>query len=163
MRMYAASVLRTLNAPMHPFDWTRTTAEFRRTLRTYQDATGAAFDFAPSRAALDKLEATLERFYARVSTSNPAADAMTSKYNVVQRRLGRLLIPANYSRMPSFWHDPALNVPPLPDLAPALAMPAAKDDMARRGTLRAHLTRGQNRLIWALEQAREVVEEALNP
>jgi hypothetical protein len=67
------------------------------------------------------------------------------------------------SRMPSFWHDPALNVPPLPDLAPALAMPAAKDDVARRGTLRAHLTRGQNRLIWALEQASEVVEEALNP
>ena len=163
MRMYAASVLRTLNAPVHPFDWTQTTAEFRRTLRTYQDATGTAFDFAPSRAALDKLEAALARFYVRVSTSNPAGDARASQYNIVQRRLGRLLIPANYSRMPSFWHDPALNVPPLPDLAPALAMSAAKDDVARRGTLRAHLTRGQNRLIWALEQAREVVEEALNP
>ena len=63
--------------------------------------------------------------------------------------------------MPAFWHDPALNVPPLPDLEPALTMPLAKDDPARRSILRTHLTRGLNRLVWTLTQAREVVEAAL--
>ena len=74
--------------------------------------------------------------------------------------LARLLIPVNFSQMPSFYHDPALTVPPLPDLAPALTMPSVADDVARRGILRAQLTRGQNRLAWTLDLAREAVEAA---
>ena len=76
-----------------------------------------------------------------------------------QRRLARILVQVNYSRMPPFWHDPALNVPALPDLAPALGM-ARATDAAARGILRAHLQRGQNRLVWALIQARETAERA---
>jgi N-acetylated-alpha-linked acidic dipeptidase len=59
--------------------------------------------------------------------------------------------------MAPFWHDPAINVAPLPDVAPALGMARATLDAAQEGVLRAHLTRGQNRLVWALEQAGEVV------
>ena len=54
----------------------------------------------------------------------------------------------------------SLDVPPLPDLAPALDMPRAKNDVDRRGILRTHQTRGQNCWIWALVQAREVIESA---
>ncbi len=61
MRMYAASVLRVLNAPVHPFDWTRTTTEIRDTLSRYQEAAGNEFDFGPSRKALDALEEALEK------------------------------------------------------------------------------------------------------
>jgi len=160
MRMYAASLLRVLNAPIHPFDWTRTTREFRHTLDRYQAATGDAFSFAPALQAVDALEQALERFYAALPASGPDSPE-ARRINAVQRRLARILVPVNYSRMAPFWHDPALNVPPLPDLAPALAMPGAKDDPHRRGILMAHLTRGQNRLLWALEQARELVEAAL--
>ena len=53
-----------------------------------------------------------------------------------------------------------VTVPPLPDLAPALTMPSAGADVARRGILRAQLTRGQNRLAWTLDLAREAVEAA---
>ncbi|MDI3341646.1 MAG: M28 family peptidase [Sphaerobacter sp.] len=160
MRMYAASVLRTLNAPLVPFDWTRTTAEFRATLDRYQQAAGDHFDFGPAREAVAALEGALERFYAAAPAVTSPADPAARRFNFVQRRLARLLIPVNYSRMEAFRHDPALNVPPLPDLAPALAIPQAAGDVAQRGILRAHLTRGQNRLVWALEQAREVVEAA---
>jgi hypothetical protein len=155
MRMYGASLLRTINAPLYPFDWTCTTADFRATLARYQEATGNQFDFAPARAALDALEASLKRLYA-TSPSGEAAE----RFNFAQRRLARILVPVNFSRMEPFFHDPAINVPPLPDLAPALSMPSAKNDVARRGILKAHLTRGQNRLIWALQNAREVVEAA---
>ncbi|GBD16394.1 hypothetical protein HRbin26_01292 [bacterium HR26] len=160
MRMYAASLLRVLNAPIHPFDWTRTIQEFRRTLESYQAATGDAFSFSPAFEAVDALERALERLYSAVPTCTPDSPE-ARRINAVQRRLARILVPVNYSRMAPFWHDPALNVPPLPDLAPALAMPGAKDDPGRRGILVAHLTRGQNRLLWALEQARELVEAAL--
>jgi hypothetical protein len=157
MRVYAASVLRVLNAPLHPFDWTRTAAEFRETLRVRQDAAGGGFDFGPARAAVDALDEALGDFYAGAPSGGRGGAA--SRFNAAQRRLGRLLIPVNYSRMPMFWHDPAVNVPPLPDLAPAAALPGAAGAGAAR-ILQAHLTRGQNRLLWALEQARETVGAA---
>ncbi|MDB5074474.1 MAG: protease-associated domain protein [Chloroflexi bacterium] len=160
MRMYANSILRVLSAPIHPFDWRRTTAEFRGTLTRYQQAAGAAFDFTPAFEAVAALDAALARFYAATPIAIEPASAQVRRFNAVQRRLARLLIPVNFSAMPSFYHDPALHVPHLPDLAPALTFPAAGDDVAQRGILRAHLTRGQNRLVWALEQARESVEAA---
>jgi len=158
MRMYGTSVLRVLNAPLHPFDWTQTTAEFRRGLDAFQAATGEDFDFGPARKELAALDEALRGLYARAGSSKAEA----SRFNFAQRRLARLLIPVNFSRMRSFYHDPALTVPPLPDLAPALNMPAVRNDIARRGILRAHLTRGQNRLVWTLQQAREVVEAAMS-
>lgn len=158
MRVYAASLLRALNAPVHPFDWTRTTAEMGETLAAYQQAAGNEFSFAPARKALGELEEALERMYEDpLSKRGEAAE----RVNFAQRRLARLLVPVNYSRMPGFYHDPALDVPPLPDLAPALSLPGAKDDPMRRGILKAHLTRGQNRLVWALRNAREVVDGSL--
>ncbi len=157
MRVYAASVLRTLNAPLHPLDWTRAISEFRHTLEGYQQAAGDAFDFGPARTALDRLDGALGGFYEGAPRKGTARTPAVRGFNAAQRRLGRLLIPVNYSRMAPFWHDPAINVPPLPDLAPALGMRHAAGDAAREGILRAHLTRGQNRLVWALEQAREAV------
>ena len=161
MRMYANSILRVLNAPVHPFDWRRTTAEFRRTLDRYQEAAGTAFDFAPAYSALDALDQALARFYESAPMGDDAAGSAMRRFNAVQRRLARLLIPVNFSAMPSFYHDPALTIPPLPDLAPALTAPAVARDQGHLGILRAHLTRGQNRFVWTLEQARELVEAAL--
>ena len=157
MRVYAASVLRVLNAPVHPFDWTNTTAEMRDTLNAYQSATGSQFSFSPALKALNALEEALEKMYEDpLALNGEAADQV----NAAQRRLARILVPVNFSRMSGFYHDPALNVAALPDLAPAMSMPDAEDDPARRGILKAHLTRGQNRLVWALQNAREVVEAA---
>jgi len=160
MRMYAASTLRVLNAPLHPFDWRRTMAEFRATLDRYQRAAGDAFDLAPSRQAVDRLAAALDRFYASAPVETAAESAAARRFNRAQRRLARLLVPVNYSRQTPFHHDAALEVPPLPDLAPALGLAEAGDDPARRGPIIAHLTRGQNRLVWTLEQAADEVGSA---
>jgi hypothetical protein len=155
MRMYAASTLRVLNAPVHPFDWRVTTAAFGKRLEAYRDAAGDLFDFGPSFAQLAALDEALNAFYANAPNGS-AADPAARRANFAQRRLGRLLVRVNYSRMAEFWHDPAVTVPALPDLEPALTASKATDAHAR-GILRAHLTRGQNRLCWTLEQAREVV------
>lgn len=160
MRMYAASVLRVLNAPLLPFDWRKTTQEFRSTLDRYQATAGDAFDFAPAREAVANLDAALARFYAAAPTDTSPGSPAARRFNAVQRQLARLLVPVNYSRETAFHHDPAMEVPPLPDLAPALSLPAAKGDVARNGVLSTHLLRGQNRLVWTLEQAQALVEAA---
>ncbi|GIW03989.1 MAG: hypothetical protein KatS3mg059_0609 [Thermomicrobiales bacterium] len=158
MRMYAASLLRVLNAPVHPFDWRVTMQEFRTTIERYAEAAGDAFDFGPARTAIDALDDALDRFYAAAPIAASPSSPEARRFNQVQRRLARLLVPVNYSRTTPFHHDPAMEVPPLPDLAPALALARAKDDVNERGILGATLVRGQNRLVWTLEQARELIE-----
>jgi hypothetical protein len=160
MKMYAASVLRVLNAPLHPFDWRVAAADFRRNLEKYQEAAGSLFDFGPAFEAIGEFDAALDAFYANAPSSDRADDPAVKRFNFAQRRLARQLVRVNFSRMTEFWHDPAINVPPLPDLAPALTAPSLGDDVQAQGILKAHLTRGRNRLIWTLEQAREVAEMA---
>jgi N-acetylated-alpha-linked acidic dipeptidase len=161
MRMYAASLVRVLNAPLHPFDWRNTMQEFQTTAERYQTAAGDAFDFGPTRAAIAGLDASLSRFYAAAPANVEPGSAAARRFNAAQRRLARLLVPVNYSRATPFHHDPAMEVPPLPDLAPALMLTSSREDVAQRNIVTTHLTRGQNRLVWALEQARDVVETAI--
>jgi hypothetical protein len=157
IKVYAGSLLRVLNAPALPFDWRRVTAEFRQTLERYQQGAGDRFDFAAAWRAIEELDSALDRFYANAPSDDPTSDA-ARQFNRAQMRLARLLIPVNFGRNAPFWHDPALNVLPLPDLAPAMSAAELGADLHALGILKAHLQRGQNRLVWALVQARESVE-----
>ena len=156
MKMYAASMLRTLNAPALPFDWRVTTHAFRQTLDKYQEAAGPDFSFGPAFTSLVQLDMELARLYG----NPPAGDAPSleaRRFNAAQRNLARILIPVNYSRASAFHHDSTYEPPPLPDLAPALGMAKAREDAHQLGILKAHLLRGRNRLVWALDQATEIV------
>jgi hypothetical protein len=73
-------------------------------------------------------------------------------------RLARILVPINFTREARFRHDPALPVPPLPTLACAKDL-GGFDDLTL-GFARTQLTRGQNRLVAALRDARRLVEGA---
>lgn len=159
IRMYAASILRVTNAPLLPFHWRRTTAEFRATLNGYQAAAGDLFDFAPAVNAVAALDAALESFYTSAQSA-PTDDGLVV-FNRTQLRLARLLAPVNFSRVSPFHHDPALEALPLPDLAPAMTAPHVKNDQHERGMLQTSLLRGRNRLVWTLIEAREMVEASL--
>ncbi|MCC6945031.1 MAG: M28 family peptidase, partial [Thermomicrobiales bacterium] len=160
LKMYAASLLRVINAGALPFDFRQTTAEFKSTLDKYQAAAGDKFDFAPANAAVAELDAALNAFYANAPVNEAPASPAARAFNKAQRTLARQLVQVNYSRELPFHHDPAMDIPALPDLAPALTLPRVKDDVHTLGVTRASLLRGQNRLIWAIEQAREAVEAA---
>ena len=161
IKVYAAALLRTLNAPLHPFDYRATVDDLRGHVERYGEAAGGRFDFAPALAELDALRATLDRFYAALAADPPADAAAARGANAVQRTLSRELISVGYSRDGRFRQDPAKTTPPLPDLAPArqLADQPAGSDLAR--VLDVHLTRGQNRLVWACRTARREVERFL--
>jgi N-acetylated-alpha-linked acidic dipeptidase len=161
MRIYLAAVAGAANAIVAPFCFGRTIIEFAETLDRYQSAAGAEYSFDRLRQPLLELGVTLARFeeHCKALWTRPAADPAVRRANAALRRLARLLVPVNFTTGPTFFHDPAETIPPLPDLAPALEL--SKAPAERRGFIRTHLKRGENRLLAALLDARHAVEEAM--
>lgn len=154
IKLYLLSVFRNANAEILPFDWRETTREFLSTIGTYQEKAGSRFDLGPSKKAVDGLHAALEVFYGGIDSGAIASgDA-----NQLIQDLARILVPINFTREARFRHDPALTVPPLPTIAVA----AELDEHAgeNEGFAMTQLTRGQNRLVSAINQAKRQVEQA---
>lgn len=161
IKIYLAAVMQAANDTIAPFDFGATLREFSGTLDRYQRAAGADFSFDPSRQAIASLGAAVESLAAAAArlAGRPPADPAVRRINRAIRRLARHLVPVNFTTRPGFFHDEAESIPPLPDLAPATGMPGA--DPSRRGFIRTHLTRGQNRFVAALTDARRDIEIAL--
>ena len=161
LRVYATALQRLLNNPLHPYDFRGLTAEFRQTLDDYAAAAGADADFRPAFAALTDLDAALDELHAAAAglTAAAVADPAARAYNDGLLALARELVLINFTRQGRFRNEPAVRVPPLPDLAPALDL-AAADAHLRRVT-RTHLLRGVNRVAWAFEAATGIVRAAL--
>jgi len=159
IRVYIAAVLRAANAPVHPFDFAATAQELAATLRSYAEAAGDNFDIGPAIAEAEALREDLLRFREEAETLGNAEvrDPRVEAANEKVRRLARILVPINFSRRGKFRHDPALDVPPLPDLAPAARLRDLDADSHERRVLLTHLTRGRNRVVWALREARRIV------
>jgi N-acetylated-alpha-linked acidic dipeptidase len=159
IRLYTAAVFRAVNEPVHPFDFANTADELAATIRGYQEAAGEHFNLGPALREAEGLREDLVKF--RETTGGmedlSITDPRVREVNEKIRRLARILVPINFSRRGKFRHDPALDVPPLPDLAPATEVQRLEKGSHRYNLLRTHLTRGQNRVVWALRQARETV------
>jgi len=159
LRVYVVSLLRVLNAPVHPFDFRLVAQELGRTLDGYQQQAGPAFDFGPARAARDRLESDLEAFYGRVQelTRRPVGDPAVQSACAAIRRLARILVPLNFTREGRFRHDPAVPIPPLPDLAPAAGLARHPAGSHEARVIQTSLLRGRNRVVAALNHARRAV------
>ncbi len=151
MRIYTLAVLRNANVSILPFDWRITAEEFRETLSVYQDAAGENFSLGAAFEATADLQRALNEFYAAVETGQ----ADEARANHVIQRLARLLIPINFTREPRFWHDPALTLPKLPDLATATTLDEYGEESL--GFAKTHLTRGQNRYVATIREATRLV------
>jgi hypothetical protein len=101
------------------------------------------------------LDKALKKFQRAVK----AGKLKPAKANPVITGLARILVPINFTREARFRHDPAVPVPQLPALAAAAEIAAMPPD--RQGFARTQLTRGQNRVVAALRQARRMVEDVL--
>jgi hypothetical protein len=159
IKVYLVAAYRTANATLHPLDFTALAAELEGTLQAYQEATGGAFDLGAPLAEARALRADLERWYldrAHLLGRSPA-DPEVRRANATLRRLARILVPINYTRAGRFRHDPAVDVPPLPDLAPARTWKDLEPGSAQYFLTVTHLVRGRNRVTAALRAARELV------
>ncbi|MDR7453023.1 MAG: peptidase M28, partial [Armatimonadota bacterium] len=126
---------------------------------TYHDATKGAIDLSEAIAEARGLRADLERWYLDRAAllGRPASDPAVRAANATLRRLSRVLVQINYTRAGRFRHDPAVDVPPLPDLAPAKTWAALEPGSHLHHVTRTHLVRGRNRVIGALRDARALL------
>ena len=155
LRVYVTSLQRLINNPLHPYDFRNLTAEFKDTLDQYSAAAGDDADFAPAYNALADLNAALADLYgATAGLANGAVgDAKVRAYNDALLATARELVLINFTRHGRFRNEPAVRVPQLPDLAPALELADADHHMRR--VTRTHLVRGVNRVAWAFESVRQ--------
>jgi hypothetical protein len=165
-KVYALVLLRLCTEPILPFDYRRTADEIRGILNDYQAKAGEAFDLGPSlreaealRADLDRLAEAIEK-QRRRRGRRPTRDPIQI-INACQMRLGRILIPLNYSRVGRFGHDLAQPVPPLPGLEPAARLAAMDRASTEFRLLRSTLVREQNKVVFGLREARKAIGEAL--
>jgi N-acetylated-alpha-linked acidic dipeptidase len=160
MQVYAAVLLRSLNAPVVPFDYRATVDEMAAAVDEYQSAAGQRFDFTLTVTALNTLRRVLDQYYSRLSSLDEGATMnQLREANAAQRALARVLVSLAYTRDGRFRQDPARAIPTLPDLAPAKSLADAGSDMAM--VIHTHLTRGQNRVVWELGQATQIAETVL--
>jgi N-acetylated-alpha-linked acidic dipeptidase len=156
--MYLTAVTRVANAPILPFNFVATANEFIETINNYQEQAGTHFDFSPILKEAVNLKEDLENFYKGIAALQ--TDTAPEKRTLVNEKilkLARVLVPINYSRKGKFRHDPARAVPPLPDIAAAGELSEAPVGSHYYHVLKTHLQRGSNRIIWALLQARELI------
>ncbi len=159
MKVYLVATYRAANATLHPLDFTALADEIARTLQTYQNATDGEFDLGEPIAEALALRADLERWYLDRAhlLGRHASDSAVRAANKTLRRLSRILVKINYSRAGRFRHDPAVDVPPLPDLAPAKTWKTLQKENDLYHVTLTHLVRGRNRVTAALRDARALL------
>lgn len=159
IKVYITAVLRAINATIHPFNFVNTADEFINTIKSYQDAAGAHFDFGVALTEAEALRGELVHFYEKINElkDKDINDPLVKAANRKIEKLSRILVAINYSRKGKFRHDPALNVVPLPDIAPATSLQKLSKGTHKYHVLQTHLTRGQNRVASAIREARELV------
>ncbi|MBM3470050.1 MAG: M28 family peptidase [Armatimonadetes bacterium] len=158
-KVYLVAAYRAANAALHPLDFRATADDLAGTLRSYQEAAGEAFDLSLPLAEAEALRADLDRWYAEreALAGRPASDPAVRSANATLRKLARILVRINHTRAGRFRHDPAVDVPPLPDLAPAKTLKDLAPGSDRYHVTLNHLVRGRNRVTAALRDARALV------
>lgn len=159
IKLYAGAVFRAANEPVHPFDFVRTAEELAATIREYDETAGDRFDLGLALAEAEALREDLAKFYAAIEPlrERGVGDPEVKEANRKIRRLARIIVPINFSRRGKFRHDPALDVPPLPDLAPVGELAKLEEGAHGYNVTQTHLVRGRNRVVWALREARMVL------
>jgi hypothetical protein len=161
-RVYLASALRWLNAPVLPLDHRRSARSVLAELEALQAAAGARFDLT---SALDAARGLVERLD-RLTSALPGGDAAASRLEHVNRgllRLSRVLVPLTYTSGDRFTHDPALPLAPLAGLQRARELAELDPDSDAFKFARAALVRERNRVVHALDSATSVADDLLEP
>ncbi|MEM6283488.1 MAG: M28 family metallopeptidase [Chloroflexota bacterium] len=161
LRVYTATIQRVLNNPIHPFDFRALAGEFKETLDDYSSAAGDDANFKPAYDALGELNEALSDLYAMSDSlkAKSVTDGAVQAYNDAILEMGRLLVQINYTREGMFRTEPAVKIPPLPDIAPAKDLPNAEGHM--KNVIKTHVMRGVNRVAWAFESAASAAQRAV--
>jgi N-acetylated-alpha-linked acidic dipeptidase len=162
LKVYLTTIVRIVNAPLHPFDYAAAVEEIRSTVAQYQQAAGGEIDLGPILEALALLEDDIRawRIQAEAQIEKAPGDAdERRRLNGVLQRIARLLVPLNYARGERFDHDPALKFGAVPRLEAATGLASTPADL--RPFLKVGLVRESNKVRAILRDARREIRASL--
>jgi len=161
LAVYVTTIIRVLNAPLHPFDYAAAAQEIRDVVAQYQQMAGQEFDLRPVLEDLEALREALTAWRAEAeSRLKERSDASERRgLNCVLRRIARLLVPLNYARGERFDHDPALKFGAVPRLEAAKTLPTL--DPVLKPFVRAGLVRERNKVRAVLREARRELKVSM--
>ena len=156
--VYLTTIVRILNAPLHPFDYAAAVDEMRDAVATYHTAAGGEVDFAPLLAEMEALSTAIVAWRATAEARVGAGGDPTARraLNAAMRRMARLLVPLNYAKGERFDHDPALKLGPVPRLEAAATIAAAPTEL--KPFIKVGLTREINKVRATLRAVRRELE-----
>ena len=158
-KVYLASALRWLNAPVLPLDHSRAAQSLLGELETLQEAAGGRFDLAPALDAARDLVGRLQRVTAAMAS---VSAGRVESANRTLMRLSRLLVPLAYTSGDRFTHDLAVPISPLAGLQRARELATLDPHGDAFKFARAALVRERNRAVHALESAASAADEFLS-
>ena len=162
LAVYLTTIVRIINAPLHPFDYAAAVEEIRGAVAQYQQAAGGEIDFGSILDLLTRLGDDIRNWRIRAAAQierAPGDAAVRRRLNGVLRRLARLLVPLNYARGERFDHDPALKFGAVPRLEAAVSLAATPADL--KPFLLAGLVRESNKVRAILRAARRELGTAM--
>ena len=160
LAVYLTTIVRVLNAPLHPFDYTAAVDEIRSVVEGYHKAAGGQVDLNPIVKDLAVLrdEIAAWRAASEARVRGQAATAERRQANALLRRIARTLVPINYARGERFDHDPAVKFGAVPRLEAAASIANAAPEL--RPFVRTALVRERNKIRAMLRSLRREVRSA---
>ncbi len=162
LAVYLTTIVRLLNAPLHPFDYAAAADEIRTAVAHYQQLAGGEMDFSAIIDDLAALSGELRTWQAEADARIGRAAADTGerrRLNAVLRRIARLLVPLNYARGERFDHDPALKFGAVPRLEAAASLRSAPADL--RPFIKVGLGREANKVRAIIRAARRELKASM--
>lgn len=160
--IYAVMVYRLCTGAVLPLDYGSVVAELRSELDGIRTRCNDSFDFSPVSEALEKLGALVDKLQVRMAeVRKGGTEEAVQEINRCLMRLGRVLIPVNYTRTGPFDQDLAIPTKPLPGLQSAANLPTMPPDSDGYQFLRTRLTRERNRVVAGIVEAARAVESTL--
>jgi N-acetylated-alpha-linked acidic dipeptidase len=164
IRVYASAVLRLANSPLVPLDYRKTMDDLVGHLRNYQEsgAERVSFEIAlnAAREARSELGA-LMGVAEKLAGPYDVRDERVALINDALMRIGRHLVSVGFSGRGKFRQESALNVPPIPSVAPAARLPSLDEKSHLDRVTRTHVTRGVNAVAWSFKEAAREARAAL--
>lgn len=158
LQIYLTTILRIVNAPLYPFDYTAAVLEIGAAVQQYQHAAGDALQLKGVSEGLKRLRRELAAWRSDAETAvahDSGNHELRRRVNAVIRRLARILVPLGYARGERFEHDPAVRFSAVPRLEAALHVATAPPAM--RPLVQAALVRERNKVRAAVRDALQLV------
>ncbi|MGE5244864.1 MAG: M28 family peptidase [Betaproteobacteria bacterium] len=157
LRVYLTTIVRVLNAPLHPYDYGAAMDEIAAAVAEYDARAGGEVDLSPIVGDLEQLKQRFAAWRAGAERRAGGSPEARRAANAALRRLARVLVPLGYARGERFDHDPAVKLPVVPRLEAANRVATAP--AAERPFIRTALVRERNKIRAMLRSAARELSE----